>query len=115
MASSAQNLLTSSEPSTSAAASSSTQAVASTSETSEDRRRKAETLFSKKRLGEGDLELDEKRLADAIKAERKRKGHGGEDEFEWGTGKKRKAGDTHEVTEEEMGMFLPSSSSRASC
>lgn len=105
MASSAQNLLTSSGPSTSAAASSSTEPVASTSETSEDRRRKAESLFSKKRLGEGDLELDDKRLAEAIKAERKRKGHGGEDEFEWGTGKKRKAGDTHEVTEEEMEAY----------
>ena len=105
-ASSAQNLLaSSSELSASTTASSSALPEASTNEASEDRRRKAESLFSKKRLGEGELELDESRLADAIKAERKRKGRGG-DEYEWGTGKKRKGGDTHEVTEEELGMCM---------
>ncbi|KIP05104.1 hypothetical protein PHLGIDRAFT_92581 [Phlebiopsis gigantea 11061_1 CR5-6] len=107
-ASSAQNLLASSSsaPSGSSGSTARTEAEApSTQESSEDRRKKAEALFSKKRLGEGDLELDENKLAEAIKAERKRKGRGGEQEYEWGTGKKRKAGESHEVTEEELEAY----------
>lgn len=82
------------------------QPEALTSETVDDRRRKAESLFSKKRLGEGDLELDESRLAQAIQAERKRKGRTGEEEYEWGSGKKKKVGESQEVTEEELGTFV---------
>ena len=72
----------------------------------EDRKRKAENLYSKRRLGEGDLQLDESRLAEAIQAERKRKARATEEEYEWGSGKKRKAGESHDVTEEELGTFL---------
>lgn len=110
-ASSAQHLLaSSSEPSGSAEASSAPAETASG--TAEDRRRKAESLFSKKRLGEGDVAIDQSRLAEALKAEKKRKARGDrEEEFEWGTGKKKKvtgtggnkAGD--EVTEEDLGML----------
>ena len=107
-ASSAQNLLasSSSEPSGSSSRNLAAQSETptSTSETSDDRRRKAEALFSKKRLGEGDLQLNESRLAEALQAERKRKLRGGEEEYEWGSGKKKKGGDGHEVTEEELGM-----------
>lgn len=66
----------------------------------EDRKKKAEELFSKKRIGEGELKFDEKKLAEAIQAERKRKARG--EEEEWG-GKRKKGGDKYEVTEEEMG------------
>ncbi|KAI0812519.1 Pre-mRNA splicing Prp18-interacting factor-domain-containing protein [Irpex lacteus] len=68
----------------------------------EDRKKKAEELFSKKRIGEGELKFDEKKLAEAIQAERKRKARG-EDE-EWG-GKRKKGGDKYEVTEEEMEAY----------
>ena len=107
-ASSAQNLLASAS---SAGPSSSAQPEASSSssapdETSDDRRRKAENLFSKRRLGEGEVQIDESRLAEAIKAERKRKGRAAEEEYEWGSGKKRKAGESHEVTEEQLGTYV---------
>lgn len=71
----------------------------------EDRKKKAEELFSKKRLGEGEVRLDEKRLADAMREERdrKRKVRPEDDDDPWGKGKKKKAGD--EVTEEELGML----------
>ncbi|KAI0344678.1 pre-mRNA-splicing factor SLU7 [Trametopsis cervina] len=68
----------------------------------EDRRKKAEELFSKKRLGEGDLQLDNRKLADAIQAERKRKGRGEESEA---VNKRKKAGESHEVTEEELEAY----------
>lgn len=105
-ASSAQHLLASSSSAPAADLSSAAKPEASTStnEDSDDRRRKAENLFSKRRLGEGELEIDQSKLADALKAERKRKVRGGEEEYEWGSGKKKKAGDNHEVTEEELGM-----------
>lgn len=72
--------------------------------TVEDRKKKAEELFSKKRLGEGDLKLDEKRLADAMQAERDRKRKGRADEEE-GSSKRKKAADSYEVTEEELGTL----------
>ena len=68
----------------------------------EDRKKKAEELFSKKRLGEGDLRLNDMKLAEALQAERKRKGRGEEDE--WGS-KRKKGGDSYEVTEEELGKY----------
>ena len=103
-ASSAQQLLASSSsaPEPSSQADSSKKVV--DAGTVEDRKKKAEELFSKKRLGEGELKFDEKKLAEAIQAERKRKGWGGEEE-EWG-GKRKKGGEKYEVTEEEMGECL---------
>lgn len=75
----------------------------------EDRKKKAEELFSKKRLGEGEVKLDERRLAEAMREERdrKRKGRTDEEDDPWGKSagkdkkKKKKAGE--EVTEEELG------------
>ncbi|KAI0093237.1 pre-mRNA-splicing factor SLU7 [Irpex rosettiformis] len=68
----------------------------------EDRKKKAEELFSKKRLGEGELKFDETKLAEAVKVERKRKARG--EEEGWG-GKKKKGGDSYEVTEEELEAY----------
>jgi pre-mRNA-processing factor SLU7 len=69
----------------------------------EDRKKKAEELYSKKRLGEGDLRLNDKKLAEAVQAERKRKGRGDEEE---GGSKRKKGGDSYEVTEEELGKYI---------
>ncbi|KAH8107899.1 pre-mRNA-splicing factor SLU7 [Cristinia sonorae] len=71
----------------------------------EDRKKKAEELFSKKRLGEGEVKLNEQRLADAIREERerKRKGRADDDDDPWGKGKRKKAGE--EVTEEELEAY----------
>ncbi|GBE81115.1 pre-mRNA-splicing factor SLU7 [Sparassis latifolia] len=66
----------------------------------EDRKKKAEELFSKKRLGEGEVSLDKDRLAQAIGEERKRKARGedGDDRY----GKRQKGG---EVTQEELEAY----------
>ena len=66
---------------------------------------------SKWKLGEGDLQLDEKRLADALQAEKKRKAQDGDDESGWGKKKKYNSaltgGDqSFEVTEEELGTYM---------
>jgi len=70
-----------------------------------------EQTFSKKRLGEGDLQLDQKRLNAALKEEKKRKGGDGDgDEEDWQRDKRRKynsfAGNgSTEVTEEELEAY----------
>ena len=69
----------------------------------------ADLILSKKRLGEGDLNLDKDKLAQALSTERKRKAAGEDEDDRWG-GKRRKNG--HEgtnvnVTEEELGRCLP--------
>lgn len=110
-ASSAQNLLSS----TSASTSTSEKPPPSISDRREDPRReeessgeKIEQNFSKKRVGEGDVKLDKDRLAHALREEKKRKMRG-EDEDER-LGKKKKTtgpdGGSHDVTEEELGMFF---------
>lgn len=53
-------------------------------------------------MGEGELKLDEKKLLEAVQTERKRKGRG--EEEEWGS-KRKKGGDSYEVTEEELGKY----------
>ncbi|KAI0645706.1 pre-mRNA-splicing factor SLU7 [Trametes meyenii] len=69
-------------------------------DTVDDRKNKAEELFSKRRLGEGDLSLDKDKLSQAINEERKRKARGDEeDRF----GKKQKS--SYEVTEEELEAY----------
>jgi pre-mRNA-processing factor SLU7 len=69
----------------------------------EDRRRRAEAAFSsKKRLGEGEVELDRERLSKAISEEKKRKGKevdGGEER----EGKRKR--DNYEVTEEDLEAY----------
>jgi pre-mRNA-processing factor SLU7 len=65
---------------------------------------KIEQNYSKKRVGEGDVQLDQAKLAEAIQEEKKRKlrGDNTEDRF----GKKRKETGSHDVTEEELGTFI---------
>ncbi|EJU04168.1 hypothetical protein DACRYDRAFT_114567 [Dacryopinax primogenitus] len=68
----------------------------------EDMGRSAGKDWSKKRLGEGDLKLDQDKLKKAIQEERKRKDRGEEEEWE---GKRRKTGDTGDVTEEQLEAY----------
>ena len=72
----------------------------------EERKKKAEELFSKKRLGEGDLELDKDKLASALSEERKRKARGDDDDDRFGKKQRGHAGHSSEVTEEELGKFI---------
>lgn len=73
----------------------------------DERRRRAESNFSKKRVGEGDVQIDKSRLDRALAEERKRKA-AGQDDDSFGMGKRRKGGvgGNSEVTEEELGAFL---------
>ena len=73
----------------------------------EDRKKKAEALFSKRRLGEGEVSIDKDRLAQALSDERKRKSRGDDDDDRFG--KKQKGGQgssNYEVSEEELGKFI---------
>lgn len=71
----------------------------------DERKKKAEELFSKKRLGEGDLSLDESKLAKALNEERKRKARGDDDDDRFGKKQRGGAGQSYEVSEEELGRF----------
>ena len=73
-------------------------------ETTEDRKKKAEELFSKKRLGEGEINLDKDRLAQALQEEKKRKGRSGDDDDRHGKRQKGQSG-SYEVSQEELGEF----------
>lgn len=68
---------------------------------------KMEQNYSKKRVGDSGVKLNEERLAQAMNEEKKRKlGADGDDEI---VGKKRKniqQGGSHDVTEEELGVFV---------
>lgn len=79
---------------------------AAPAEATDDRKKKAEELFSKKRLGEGELSLDRERLADAIAEERKRKARGEDGDDRLGKRQKGVSGASAEVTQEELGAFL---------
>jgi hypothetical protein len=68
-----------------------------------------EQNYSKKRVGEGNVKMDEERLAQAMNEEKKRKFRADGDNDNMG--KKRKnvqPGGSHDVTEEELGEFLVS-------
>lgn len=108
LASSAQNLLVTSSSTQVDADTAKLDATTASTKNSgsiDDRRKKADELFSKKRLGEGDVQIDESRLAEAVREERERKRKGrDEEEDKWGK-KQKKKGDTAEVTEEELGVF----------
>jgi hypothetical protein len=72
----------------------------------EDARDRVDQNFSKKRVGEGDVKLDNDRLAKAIIEEKKRKMRGEEDGDRFT--KKVKGGPeggSHDVTEEELGVY----------
>ncbi|TFY53069.1 hypothetical protein EVJ58_g9656 [Rhodofomes roseus] len=101
-ASTAKNLLASSLATD---ASPPPESVPRSKETAEDRKKKAEELFSKKRLGEGDLALDKDRLTQAMQEERKRKARGGEDEDRQGKRQKGGQGSSHEVSQEELEAY----------
>ncbi|KAJ7287822.1 Pre-mRNA splicing Prp18-interacting factor-domain-containing protein [Mycena rebaudengoi] len=100
-ASSAQNLLAStSKLSVPAQSELSTPLANGRDQTSE----RAEQNYSKKRIGEGEVRLDEDRLSRALNEEKKRKARGEEDDDR--SGKKRKnAGGSHDVTEEELEAY----------
>lgn len=107
-ASSAQQLLASSSnagPSSSAAAEKASKPLAETHE--EEPRDKIEQNYSKKRVGEGDVKLDNERLAKALQEEKKRKMRGEEDGDRFNKKKKgAPEGGNHEVTEEELGAVI---------
>lgn len=97
-ASSAQSLLSSTKAS--APLSSFNEARNESREESAD---KAEQNFSKKRVGEGSVKLDEERLAQAINEEKKRKFKGDGDDDNMGKKRKTVQQGSHDVTEEELG------------
>ncbi|KZT26678.1 pre-mRNA-splicing factor SLU7 [Neolentinus lepideus HHB14362 ss-1] len=70
----------------------------------EERKKRAERLFSKERVGEGEVQLDQDKLARAIQEERKRKMRGEDDDERHGK-KKKGAGGSSEVTEEELEAY----------
>ena len=64
----------------------------------EERRRAAKNAFGKER-GEGEIELDKGRLAQALKEEKKRKARDDDDR----PGKRTRGDESYEVTEEQLG------------
>lgn len=108
-ASSAQHLLgqsSSAGPSSSAAAEKSSKPLTE-SHTDSESREKIEQNYSKKRVGEGDVKIDNDRLAKALQEEKKRKTRGDDDGDRYG--KKKKGvpeSGSHDVTEEELGMLF---------
>jgi pre-mRNA-processing factor SLU7 len=97
-ASSAKNLLASSKP---------IETVPEPAETTqempkdaEDRRRAAKNAFGKERVGEGEIQIDNERLVQALKEEKKRKARGDDDGR---LGKRAKGDEPYEVSEEQLG------------
>ena len=74
--------------------------VQESSRDAEERRRAAKNAFGKDRVGEGEVQLDKERLAQAIKEEKKRKAWGDDDGR---SGKRAKGDEPHEITEEQLG------------
>ena len=70
------------------------------SKDAEDRRRSAKNAFSKERVGEGEVQLDKERLAQALKEEKKRRARGDDDGR---LGKRARGDESYEVTEERLG------------
>ncbi|KAG5654411.1 hypothetical protein H0H81_003235 [Sphagnurus paluster] len=80
-------------------------AEASTSKEDDQPIQRIEQNFSKKRVGEGDVQLDKESLARALNEEKKRKLGGADDDR---SGKKRKGvmeSGSHDVTEEELEAY----------
>ncbi|KAJ6625461.1 pre-mRNA-splicing factor SLU7 [Mycena sp. CBHHK59/15] len=70
----------------------------------DEKSERVEQNYSKKRVGEGDVRLDEDRLSLALNEEKKRKACTNDDDDR--SGKKRKnAGGSHDVTEEELEAY----------
>jgi pre-mRNA-processing factor SLU7 len=96
-ASSAQNLLKTSNPDPHEPPKEITEAP----DNAEDRRRQAQIAYSKERLGEGELKLNEERLAEAVREEKKRKARGDDT----GDRKRKKGEDSVSVSEEQMEAY----------
>ena len=63
--------------------------------------------YSKKLgVGEGDIKIDNDRLAKALQEERKRKSRGNDDGDRFDKKKKGPESGSHDVTEEELGLFF---------
>ena len=101
-ASSAKNLLTSSSR-PAETVSQPVESVQESSKDAEERRRTAKNAFGKERVGEGEVQLDRERLAQALKEEKKRKARGEDDGR---LGKRARGDESHEVTEEQLGKKL---------
>jgi len=97
--SSAKNLLTSSSRPVESV-SQTVETVQESSRDAEERRRAAKNAFGKERVGEGEVQLDKERLAQAIKEEKKRKARGDDDGR---SGKRTKGDESHEISEEQLG------------
>lgn len=69
----------------------------------EERRRAAKNAFSKERVGEGEVQLDKERLAQALKKEKKRKAR----DDDGRSGKRARGDESYEVTEEQLGKNPP--------
>ena len=104
-ASSAKNLLTSSSRPVETVPQPA-EPVPESSRDADDRRRAAKNAFGKERVGEGEVQLDKERLANAIKEEKKRKARGDDDGR---SGKRAKGDESHEITEEQLGKNLADS------
>ncbi|KAJ7346855.1 Pre-mRNA splicing Prp18-interacting factor-domain-containing protein [Mycena albidolilacea] len=100
-ASSAQNLLAS----TSASAHAEPPRSLAETAGARDVLERVEQNYSKKRVGEGDVRLDDERLSRALQEEKKRKARGEEDDDDRSGKKRKNAGGSHDVTEEEMEAY----------
>ena len=100
--SSAKNLLTSSSRPVETV-SQPVETVQESSRDAEERRRAAKNAFGKERVGEGEVQLDKERLAQAIKEEKKRKARGDDDVR---SGKRVKGDESHQISEEQLGENL---------
>ena len=99
-----------------AAASSAQQLLASSStqpsqqkvdtEDNPERVERVDQNYSKKRIGEGDVKLDQDLLAQSVLDEKKRKSGGMKDGDDRSSKKQKSGLGSHEVTEEELGTFL---------
>ena len=74
--------------------------VEESSTDAEERRRAAKNAFGKERVGEGEVQFDKERLAQALKEEKKRKARGDDGGR---LGKRAKGDGSYEVTEEQLG------------
>lgn len=75
-------------------------------EDSAERVERVDQNYSKKRIGEGDVKLDQDLLAQSVLDEKKRKSGGMKDGDDRSSKKQKSGLGSHEVTEEELGTFL---------
>jgi len=98
--SSAKNLLTSSSRPTEPVPRS-IETAGDPPKNAEERRRAAKNAFGKERVGEGEVQLDKERLAQALKKEKKRKTRDDDER----SGKRARGDEPYEVTEEQLEAY----------